>query len=1146
MKKPILCLLGVIFISNHLFSQAANNTCATATNLNTLTGNCGSVTGDLYNANTTAAPTGSCSGGARADVWYRFTMPAGSTTATISVTLTSNPSTLTTTNTTIELFNTNNCTLNGTMIGGCNNISAARIYTGLTAGATYHFRVYTTANITSGGAAAYGFNVCVTSNDNCATATTLTAGATRDGSVQGASNSGTAAAPCTGTADDDVWYSFTALYTYATITLHNIGADLNTSGARMQLFSGACGGLTSLFCSGTTNVINATGLGVGSIYYVRVYSAGTNPQAGTNWGYRISLIPSAKVSVGSGRMNEVFHQQILSAPQVLADPWEVTYGPDGKLWITEAKGYRLYRMDPTTGVRDTVLNISQGSTFLPVPDQTFNMQFNIGANNPQGGFAGMALHPNFLNGLPSEKNYVYVSYVHTFIGGGSPTGTFYTNRLVRFTYNTGTGKLGSPVSLCDTLPGSNDHNSQRIIIAPVGGTYYLFYGQGDMGAGQFSNRDRPNKAQNPLSYEGKILRFNLESDGDAGLAAWIPNSNPYGATSAVYSIGIRNNQGFAFDTSLNILYGSSHGPYSDDEINAIEPFKNYGHPRVIGFAADGNYNGTTTPSTITSLSAGAAWTDNSGNSACPPVGNEATNKIAIDASGTGLYKDPFFSAYPSTNANIRTIWQTNPNNGGWPSEGWSGLDLYSHKLIPGWKRSLVAGSLKWGRLVRLKVGPAGTTTMPTNTISDTVSYFGSINRFRDLAFSPNGKDIYVIMDRSTSTSGPSSANPVVPACQGCLQKYTFLGYADNGNKSSIPPSIDVTNGSVNTPNQGTTITIDATNSTLWVPITGPDGNIMAEINAMGHNLGAVTSSFYQHSGPIRVKNSFHYLDRNITITPAVTGPFVPAVKIRLYISKAEFDALDADPGSGITGGIGQLKILKNEDPISATVLSSTTDIPVTISGVDLQHGANGYVLQGAVNNFSSFYFGAVNITLPLELVYFKGSLQNDATLLQWETANESNTSYFGVERSIDGRNFDGIGTVAAIGAGGGPNKYSYTDYDVNNLPSSVIYYRLRMVDVDGQYKYSNVVTIYLADITTMTISPNPTTGETRMMINAAADGDVHWKLTDYSGKVVMQNVVHLRKGNNNITINVSKLSGGLYFMNVSGTGINQHIKLQKL
>ncbi len=58
------------------------------------------------------------------------------------------------------------------------------------------------------------------------------------------------------------------------------------------------------------------------------------------------------------------------------------------------------------------------------------------------------------------------------------------------------------------------------------------------------------------SYEGKILRFNLEPDSDGDVTvpnAWIPNDNPYntllGKQSAVYSIGIRNNQGFAYDTA---------------------------------------------------------------------------------------------------------------------------------------------------------------------------------------------------------------------------------------------------------------------------------------------------------------------------------------------------------------------------------------------------------------------------------------------------------------------------------------------------------------------------------------------------------------------------------------------------------------------
>lgn len=83
----------------------------------------------------------------------------------------------------------------------------------------------------------------------------------------------------------------------------------------------------------------------------------------------------AQTNVEAGRMAEVFQQTTLSPANVLNGPWEITYGPDGYLWITEAKGYKVYRMNPATGSKTTVLNISQNSTFLPASDQAFNVQF---------------------------------------------------------------------------------------------------------------------------------------------------------------------------------------------------------------------------------------------------------------------------------------------------------------------------------------------------------------------------------------------------------------------------------------------------------------------------------------------------------------------------------------------------------------------------------------------------------------------------------------------------------------------------------------------------------------------------------------------------------------------------------------------------
>lgn len=955
----------------------------------------------------------------------------------------------------------------------------------------------------------------------------------------------------------DVWYKFVARTKYPVITLSNLTGSLTSSNARIQLFSGTCGAFSEIACGTGATLTPAlvNPLTPGNTYYIRIHRNSTSNT--TNLTFTICV---TDLLTKASRMKEVFSRTVLSGASVMNNPWEVTYGPDDKLWVTDSKGYKVYRIDPNTGAKVTVLDISQFSS--TAPDNTFRCSFDNGAG-AQGGLAGLALHPNFLDGTANENNSVYISYIY------SGSGSFFTNRLVRFIYNPGTNRLVSPVSICDSLPGSNDHNSQRMIIAPevAGGPKYLFYASGDMGAGQgnATNRARTNRSQFPDSYEGKILRFNLVEDGDAvqtpatiNYNRWIPNDNPYntmlGKQSAVWNIGQRNNQGFVYDTAAHILYGSSHGAYSDDEINIHERGRNYGHPLVIGFAADGNYNGTTTPSTSTSISAGAPFTTNAGNSTCPPIGNEAANAVTITGNGNGAYKDPLFSGYTGPtgtgSGTVANIWATNPNNSTWPSEGWSGLDLYTNKMIPGWKQSLIASGLKWGRLIRLKLGTNGTTTLPSNlayqNTSDTVLYFQSSNRYRDIAFGPNGRDIYVIMDNNAASAATDGNPPVTPACAGCLIKYSFLGYADNGGKSSIPASIDVTAGAGNTINQGTTITIDGTNSNLWVPITGPDGNIMAEINAMGQNLGVVTSAFYTHTGATRVKKGFRYLNRNITITPAVTS-FANPVKVRLYISKAEFDALDADPSSGITSGISQLKILKNADPCSATLIASTAEVPKTNSGVDLVHGTNGYVLQGNITGFSSFYFGAINMTLPLDLITFKGSLQNNATLLQWETTNEINTSHFVVERSIDASTFDDIGTVSASGNSTTTSQYSLTDKEVTSLSSTIIYYRLKMVDKDGQYKYSSVVTIYLADVTgTVVVSPNPAKKETRVMITAVHNGKTQWTLTDNNGRVVLRGSLHINRGVNNFTLNLNNLSSGVYYLNVAGAGIDRNVKLQKM
>ena len=231
-------------------------------------------------------------------------------------------------------------------------------------------------------------------------------------------------------------------------------------------------------------------------------------------------------------------------------------------------------------------------------------------------------------------------------------------------------------------------------------------------------------------------------------------------------------------------------------------------------------------------------------------------------------------------------------------------------------------------------------------------------------------------------------------------------------------------------------------------------------------------------------------------------------------------------------------------------MAHTTGITPTYAEA---HGANGYMLQGDITSFSSFYFAALMAlhSLPLDLLSFTGQLQNDnSVLLNWKTENEFNTSHFVIERSADGIRYNGIGNVTANGRNntGGSFNYAFTDNDAINQSSQRLYYRLKMVDIDGRFEYSNIISVSFPLITgKLSIAPNPVLTEVKVTIASEADGRVQWKLTDNVGRVIQKGSEYVRKGAvNNFTINMNKLPAGTYNLNVTGAGIDQNEKIQKL
>ncbi|WP_426060510.1 PQQ-dependent sugar dehydrogenase [Hymenobacter sp. B1770] len=481
------------------------------------------------------------------------------------------------------------------------------------------------------------------------------------------------------------------------------------------------------------------------------------------------FLRSAAAQTVTGAAGEEFSVRVLA--RQLSDPWEVAYGPDNHLWLTEAKGYRVSSLDPATGTRTVLLDLNAQREFPrydKIPDSA-----DGGKPWPQGGLMGLAVHPQLLQGKP----YVYLVYIYRFAGvqqpgkGGAANygGHFFTTRLVRYEYRPPLQSLINPVTLCDTLPGSNDHNAGRLLIAPVNGQDFLFYSTGDQGAGQFDNAGQPNHAQNPHRYAGKILRFHLEPDTDASPTdQWLPNDNPFATParqSAVWSYGHRNPQGLAYAVvdGTGRFYESEHGPYSDDEVNIIERGRNYGHPLIIGYADD-NYNGLAAGVTKHAALPGT-W-----NTSYPFIKNEKANAAAI---GAATYRDPIASLYPNSNSFLTTLFAktraADKDAPDWPSEAPSSLAVYTATAIPGWQNSLLMPTLKHGKLIRLQLNAAG-----TGVTGDTLVYFRAPVRYRDLALSPDGTRLYLSTDSASVTSGPSKEDPKGTSCKGCILEYTYL------------------------------------------------------------------------------------------------------------------------------------------------------------------------------------------------------------------------------------------------------------------------------------------------------------------------------------------------------------------------------------
>jgi PQQ-dependent dehydrogenase (s-GDH family) len=406
----------------------------------------------------------------------------------------------------------------------------------------------------------------------------------------------------------------------------------------------------------------------------------------------------------------------------LAAPWEITWGPDDWLWVTERMGANILRVNPESG---------EIITAATLPD--------VYVPGWQDGLLGLAVHPGLLTGTP----HVFAAYTYldpdrplnrTVTDPADPYAQMYT-RIVRLTYDPATGLLSDEITLIEGLPAGVDHNAGRLKIGPDGMLYYTI---GDFGRGQFGGTCFPIEAQRLptadevaagdwTAYIGKSLR--LMPDGS------IPLDNPVldGVQSHVFTYGHRNPQGLVFGPD-GTLYSSEQGPKTDDEVNVLVPGGNYGWPHVAGYRDDMAYQH-------------ARWWE--ATTACPTltfsdITIDPSVPVADESAWTDPMVDPLATLFTvPTGHNFQ-----DPACGGmdyicWPTVAASSIDIYPAGLTgwPALENSLLVTALKRGSVYRIPLTADGQAAAgPPERL------WRTDNRYRDLAISPDGRRIFVLTD----------------------------------------------------------------------------------------------------------------------------------------------------------------------------------------------------------------------------------------------------------------------------------------------------------------------------------------------------------------------------------------------------------------
>ncbi len=406
------------------------------------------------------------------------------------------------------------------------------------------------------------------------------------------------------------------------------------------------------------------------------------------------------------------------------------------------------------------------------------------------------------------------------------------------------------------------------------------------------------------------------------------------------------------------------------------------------------------------------------------------------------------------------------------------------------------------------------------------------NKLDILAPNFSTNNLYIF--RNTSSSGSINFTSSVFSTSGASGlNFVTTGDLDGDGKQDIVTSNNSSNNITVYKNTSTSGTINLATGFNLTGLSGLSTALIGDFDAdnrpdiFATNSNANTVSVF----------------RNVTLAPE---PTINASAFAVTASGNTSLTL------GWTNGNGSRRIVlaKLLTAVNATPVDENTYTANSVFGQGTQLGTGNYVVYDGtgtsvtvtgLNLLTQYYFRifeyngsgstinylttgttvASGTTLPVTLVSFTGKEQAGKAVLTWTTSTELNNSHFDVERSMDGINFKKVGEVAGSGNSSTIKQYRFVDELTN---AKVIYYRLKQVDYNGEFEYSNIINLTAKGLnaaTQISIFPNPASG------SISIDGLTEQAIVyDAVGRAVLTI-------NTNGLVDVSQLTPGVYFVKTS-------------